>query len=76
MAPRKKKPVNSDIVFDVVSHTDLKVEVGGGIRDMETVEFYLKRGISRVILGSVALKNPVFRRGSSEEVWRQNCCGN
>lgn len=57
---KEKKPVNSDIVFDVVSHTDLKVEVGGGIRDMETVEFYLKRGISRVILGSVALKNPAF----------------
>ncbi|MDE5755129.1 MAG: 1-(5-phosphoribosyl)-5-[(5-phosphoribosylamino)methylideneamino]imidazole-4-carboxamide isomerase [Oscillospiraceae bacterium] len=52
------KPVNTDIFVDVAKHTSLKVEVGGGIRNLETIEFYLSNGISRVILGSVALKNP------------------
>lgn len=57
---KAKQPVNSQIVFDVAAHTDLKVEVGGGIRDLDTIEFYLSRGVSRVILGSVALKNPAL----------------
>ncbi len=41
-----------------MEHTPLKVEVGGGIRTMEDIAFYLDRGVDRVILGSVALKNP------------------
>ena len=52
------KPVNSSLVFDVLANTDLKVEIGGGIRNMETIAFYLEQGVSRVILGSVALRNP------------------
>ena len=39
-------------------NTNLKVELGGGIRNLDTVEYYLSNGIERVILGSVALKNP------------------
>ncbi len=54
------KPVNTDIFLDVANNTSLKVEVGGGIRTMETMEYYLTNGISRVILGSVALKNPAL----------------
>jgi len=52
------KPVNTEIFLDVAKHTSLKVEVGGGIRNLDTVEMYLSGGVSRVILGSVALKNP------------------
>lgn len=54
------KPVNTDIFLDVARNTSLKVEVGGGIRTMETMEMYLSGGVSRVILGSVALKNPTL----------------
>lgn len=54
----QKKPVNTDPILQVVEHTPLKVEVGGGIRTMEDIAFYLNRGVDRVILGSVALKNP------------------
>lgn len=54
----QKKPVNTDPILQVVKHTLLKVEVGGGIRTMEDIAFYLDRGVDRVILGSVALKNP------------------
>ncbi len=52
------KPVNDKIFIDVAKNTGLKVELGGGIRNLDTVEYYLSNGISRVILGSVALKNP------------------
>lgn len=55
---KEGKPVNGDIFLDIAKNTDLKVEVGGGIRSLETVEYYISRGISRVILGSVALKKP------------------
>ena len=55
---KEGKPVNAKIYTDVAEKTNLKVEVGGGIRNLETIQEYLNMGISRVILGSVALKNP------------------
>lgn len=55
---RAGKPMNADLFLDVAKHTPLKVELGGGIRSLDTVETYLQGGISRVILGSIALKNP------------------
>ena len=55
---KEGRPVNSKIYRDVAEKTNLKVEVGGGIRNLETISEYLQMGISRVILGSVALKNP------------------
>lgn len=55
---KEGKPVNTRIYKDVASNTSLKVEVGGGIRNLETIEEYLLMGISRVIIGSAALKNP------------------
>ncbi len=58
------KQVNRDFFINVASATGLPVEVGGGIRDIRTIEDYLSNGISRVILGSVALKNPQFVKES------------
>ena len=55
---KEGKPVNAEIYRKVVSQTGLKVELGGGIRNLETIQAYLDMGISRVILGSAALKNP------------------
>ncbi|MDR0886385.1 MAG: 1-(5-phosphoribosyl)-5-[(5-phosphoribosylamino)methylideneamino]imidazole-4-carboxamide isomerase [Clostridiales Family XIII bacterium] len=52
------KPVNHKIIEEVVSKTSLKVEVGGGIRTVDDIKKYIDAGVSRVILGSVALKNP------------------
>lgn len=54
------KRKNSELIADVVKSADIKVEVGGGIRDMETIEFYLENGIDRVILGSAAVKDQHF----------------
>jgi len=52
------KPKNAKIFLDVAKNTGLKVQVGGGIRTLETVESYIKGGISRVILGSIAVSDP------------------
>lgn len=52
------RPKNAGIFLEVAKNTSLKVEVGGGIRSLDTVEYYLSGGIDRVILGSVAVKNP------------------
>ncbi len=54
------KRVNSDLILSVRKSCDLHIEVGGGIRDMEAVDFYLENGIDRVILGSAAIKAPDF----------------
>ena len=56
----KKKRVNTDVFLSVAKNTKLKVEVGGGIRTIEDIYFYVDHGIERVILGSVALKNPAL----------------
>lgn len=55
---KEGRPVNTKIYTDVAEKTDLKVELGGGIRSLETIDEYLKMGITRVILGSIALKDP------------------
>lgn len=52
--------VNEETILMVRKAIPLKIEVGGGIRDLESVEFYLQNGIERVILGSAAVKNPAF----------------
>lgn len=52
--------VNEETILKVRGAVTMKIEVGGGIRDLEAVEFYLKNGIDRVILGSAAVKNPAF----------------
>ncbi len=54
------KPVNSEIFCKVAAQSGLKVELGGGIRRMDTIEYYLQQGIERIILGSVAVKNPAL----------------
>ncbi|MBQ9898138.1 MAG: 1-(5-phosphoribosyl)-5-[Ruminococcus sp.] len=55
---KEGRPVNTKIYTDVAEKTGLKVEVGGGIRSLQTIREYLEMGITRVILGSVALKDP------------------
>ena len=54
------KPANLETIRAIVETTGLFAEVGGGIRDMETVDSYLGIGVSRVILGTAAVKDPDF----------------
>lgn len=61
------KMVNRDLFVNLAQNTDLKIELGGGIRTMEAVEYYLNHGIYRVILGSVAVKDPEFVKTAVRE---------
>lgn len=54
----KKERVNSETFIRVANETPLKVELGGGIRTMQDIDFYANNSISRIVLGSVAVKNP------------------
>jgi phosphoribosylformimino-5-aminoimidazole carboxamide ribotide isomerase len=56
------KPVNEAAVKAIISSVDadIPVQVGGGIRDLDTIERYLDDGVSYVIIGTAAVKNPGF----------------
>lgn len=54
------KPENLEQIKQIREHCNLKLELGGGIRDEETIKMYLDLGVDRLILGSVAVKNPQF----------------
>lgn len=51
-------PVNAPAVEAILANVDIPIQLGGGIRDMETVALWLEKGVARVILGTAALKNP------------------
>jgi len=59
--------INRPVILQVAQNTSLKVEVGGGIRSLDTVEMYLSGGISRVIIGSAAVKNPQLVKDAVKE---------
>ena len=52
--------VNLDIIKDIVGKFDLKVEVGGGIRNLDSIQKYIDAGAEKVILGSAAIKDKIF----------------
>ena len=55
------EPVNAGIVQEITeNYPNLSVQIGGGIRDMDTIERYLKLGVSSVIIGTQAVKSPEF----------------
>jgi phosphoribosylformimino-5-aminoimidazole carboxamide ribotide isomerase len=54
------EPKNLEQIKKIRENTNLKLELGGGIRDEETIKMYLDLGIDRLILGSIAVKNPEF----------------
>ncbi len=56
----KGEPANLEQIKKIRQNCDLFIEVGGGIRDEDTIKMYMDLGVDRVILGSVALKNPNF----------------
>lgn len=56
------KPQNFEAVQSICAATDMLVELGGGVRNEETVEQCLAAGVGRVILGTAALKDPVFTK--------------
>lgn len=55
-------PVNAEAVEAILAAITIPAQLGGGIRDMETIETWLSRGLARVILGTVAVENPELVR--------------
>ena len=59
--------VNLDIIQEVVSKHDLKIEIGGGVRTLDSIKKYVDVGVDKVILGSAAIKNKEFLRQACEK---------
>jgi len=59
--------INLNIIQDIVKKFDLKVEIGGGIRNFESIEKYFDAGVDKVILGSAAIKGKKFLKESCEK---------
>ena len=54
------RTVNLEVIREIVSKYDFKVEIGGGIRSLENIKQYIDAGVDKVILGSGAIKNKEF----------------
>ena len=59
--------VNLDIIEEIVSKFDLKIEIGGGIRNFESIKRYSDVGVEKVILGSAAIKDKSFLKDACEK---------
>ena len=59
--------VNQDIIKDIVVKFDLKIEIGGGIRNLNNIQKYIDTGVDKVILGSAAIKNKIFLKEACEK---------
>ena len=59
--------VNLDIIKDIVSKFDLKVEIGGGIRKFDSIQKYVDVGVEKVILGSAAIKDKKFLKEACQK---------
>lgn len=61
------KPMNAQAVEGILAATNLPVQLGGGIRDLATVEAWLEKGVSRVIIGTAAVRDPDFVREAAKK---------
>ncbi len=59
--------VNLDIIQEIVKKFDLKIEIGGGIRNFDSIQKYIDAGIEKVILGSAAIKDKNFLKDACEK---------
>ncbi len=67
--------VNLDIIQDIVGKFNLKVEVGGGIRNSNSIQKYIDAGVEKVILGSAAIKDKNFLKESCKKFQNQIALG-
>jgi phosphoribosylformimino-5-aminoimidazole carboxamide ribotide isomerase len=69
------KPVNANAVKLILASIKVPVQLGGGIRTLETMEYWLSVGVSRVILGTIALSDPELVRTACKEFPNQIAIG-
>jgi phosphoribosylformimino-5-aminoimidazole carboxamide ribotide isomerase len=60
-------PINQQAIMSIRKAVDARLELGGGIRDMQTISYYLDQGLDRIILGTVALRNPELVQEAAEK---------
>lgn len=60
------QPVNGKSVTAILKSVDIPVQLGGGIRDMHTIEMWLSKGVKRIILGTIAVENPGLVRKAAK----------
>ena len=68
-------PSNSDVIQKIAAETDLFIEVGGGIRNIETIDHYLSLGVDRVILGTAAVTDEAFLKAALQKYEAQVAVG-
>ena len=61
------KPINADAVDRILETIGIPVQLGGGVRDMATVEAWLGKGVDRVIIGTAAVRDPQFVKEAAKE---------
>ena len=61
------KTVNLDIIEEISNQHDLKIEIGGGIRTLDSIKKYIDAGVEKVILGSGAIKNKEFLKNACDK---------
>lgn len=61
------EPRNLEQIEKIRQHCNLQIELGGGIRNEETIKKYLELGVNRIILGSIALQNPNFAKDMAQK---------
>ncbi len=69
------KTINLDIIKEIVSKYDLKIEIGGGVRSLDSIKQYVDTGVEKVILGSGAIKNKEFLKEACEKFKGQIALG-
>jgi phosphoribosylformimino-5-aminoimidazole carboxamide ribotide isomerase len=69
------KTVNLDIIKEIVNKYDLKIEIGGGVRSLDSIKQYIDAGVEKVILGSGAIKNKEFLKEACEKFKSQIALG-
>ena len=67
--------VNLDIIQEIVKNFDLKIEVGGGVRSIESIKKYTDAGVEKVILGSAAIKDKNFLKEACQKFPNQIALG-
>jgi len=56
------KPMNANAVDGILADVSVPVQLGGGVRDMKTVEGWLSKGVARIVIGTAAVRDPAFVR--------------
>jgi phosphoribosylformimino-5-aminoimidazole carboxamide ribotide isomerase len=69
------KTVNLEIIKEIVRKYDLKIEIGGGVRSIDSINQYINAGVEKVILGSGAIKNKEFLKEACEKFKNQIALG-